>query len=65
MIIVSLGMSRIATAPSPPLGDGRTAKYSLEKCSGVGIVVEMDEEKEAAGESEKKERFEEKEDVGE
>jgi hypothetical protein len=52
MITVSIGISLVANAPSPPFGDGRTVKYSLEKC------VENDK-------SEDEEKVEEKEEAGE
>ena len=32
MIMVLIGISLTANAPSPPFRDGRTVKYSSEKC---------------------------------
>jgi hypothetical protein len=66
MIVVSFGRSRIAKAPRPPLGDWRTAKYSLEKSGGErkGEAEVEEEEKKVAVESGDEERFEEKEDAG-
>lgn len=71
MTIVSFGMFRIAKAPSPPLDDGRTAKYWLEKCGekrdeeAEVEEEEKDEESEMLGESEDEEKVEVKEDAGE
>ncbi len=59
-------MSRIAKAPRPPLGEGRTAKCSLEKYGvGEGGAPKEEENEEAGERKQEDEKGQECEDDGE